>query len=291
MRICIIQTGSWGDNINSTLMLKPLKSHYDNAKIIVHTSTIYASAFYNNPYIDEIVEHQATSKNEALGLAKTIEKTIKSTYDIVINHHPLFDQNRTSQLHPELGVNLVYSWVRALEELNVLYELPLETTLKLRDTEVEKTREYIANVKDFNSKRKVLMEVHGESGQTHWNDDWTTKTIRHLSDDNTLIFVSKKSYDKRELDKLKSIYTGVNFVGCLSIRECAELFNHCDIFLSVSSGLSNACNTDWCRKDIKWVEAVNSITASSAAIRREGKDFWFDNNLDGYLNCLRSNGI
>lgn len=293
MKIGIIQTGCWGDNINSTLMLKPLKDKYPDSIIELHTSDLYANAFYNNPYIDKLIEHKASSKNQALGLAidlvKTLPQIVNREYDFLINHHPLFDQNRTSSLHPELGVNLVYSWVRALEEYDIPYELPLETRLYLTQKEVDNAREYLGTI-DHQNKRKVLMEVHGESGQSYWNPHWTNRTVHHLANDDTVIFISRK-VSGSDIEELKKIHKNVHFVGHLSIRECAELFNHCDVFLSVSSGLSNACNTNWCKKDIKWVEAVNSITASSAAIRQVGKDYWFDNNLDGYINCLRKNGI
>jgi ADP-heptose:LPS heptosyltransferase len=293
-KIAIIQTGCWGDNINSTLMLKPLREAFETSIIDVYTSTTYSSAFDNNPYIDNIIQYQSHDKNNALHLSISIPPFLKdSGYDIVFSPHPMFNPEYwTSLKHPDLGHNLIYAWVRALENADIKYELPLETILRLRDDEIKNVREYIRSVESFSNRRNILMEVQGESGQTHWGPQWTHATVKYLlKEPNTNIFISRKN-SGNDVDELKSLSPGnVHFVGHLSIRECAELFNHCDAFLSVSSGLSNACNTNWCRKDIKWFEAINSYSVSSAPIRSTGKAFWCDNNLDGYLNLLRNNGM
>jgi hypothetical protein len=69
------------------------------------------------------------------------------------------------------------------------------------------------------------------------------------------------------------------------------LYNRCTAFFSVSSGLSNACNTSHCRKDIKWIETVNSPSVTSAPLRTENKMFWYDNDVDRYIKMLASNGL
>ena len=284
IKIAIIQTGCWGDNINSTLMLKPIKTKYKECTIDVYTTHQYGSAFKNNPYIHKIYLFHSKTKNEALHLATMIKP--KEDYDIIINAHPLFNPDKRSSIkHPEWGVNIVYSWVRALEDNDIEYEIPLETILQLTDEEIENVKSYLLSL-NLKQSRRILMEIEGESGQSHWNGRWTDKVINHLSRGDNDIFVSCKSWDS-SLRKLPNVH----FVGHLSIRECAELYNHCDVFLSVSSGLSNACNTNWCKKDIKWIEAVNSMAASSAAVRACGKIYWLNNDVDGYIECLRSNGI
>ena len=293
-KIAIVQTGCWGDNINSTLMLKPLKSAFDTSIIDVYTSTNYYSAFYHNPYIDNIIQFSSHDKNSALHLAVSIPPFLKNSgYDIIFSPHPMYNPEFwTSLKHPELGHNLIYAWVRALENAGIEYELPLETILKLDDKEIKNVYDYIGSMNNFEGSRNILMEVHGESGQTHWNPQWTRATVKYLlKEPNTNIFISRKS-SGGDVEELKSFApNNIHFVGHLSIRECAELFNYCDAFLSVSSGLSNACNTNWCKKDIKWFEAINSSSVSSAPIRSTGKVFWCDNNLDGYLNLLRDNGV
>lgn len=291
MKICIIQTGSWGDNINSTLMLPPIKKKYPDSTIDVYTSTLYGSAFTNNSYIDNIVEHHADAKNPALHLTITIgEKINECGYDLVLSPHPMFNHgNWTSIKNPQLGTNLICAWIRALEHNDIDYELPLHTVMSLTESEKANVNRYLERI-DMNH-RNILMEVHGESGQTFWSDEWTMKVAKYLLDGNTNLFISRKN-NGSDISELHNAHPGkVHFVGGLSIRECAELFNRCNAFFSVSSGLSNACNTNWCKKDIQWIEVVNSPAVTSAPIRADGKVFWYDNDIESFLAMLRNRYI
>lgn len=284
-KIAIIQTGSYGDNINSTLMFKPLKQHYQDSIIDVHTSTYYWNAFDNNPYISNIIKHTAYNKNDALHLGVVLpEQLSNSNYDIIINAHPMFNHEKwSSSRHQEWGENLIFAWVRAIEDLNIPYDIPLETVLNLRAEEVQKVTDFTNNIELFSQRRKNIAEIHGESGQTFWNDGWTVAMVDKLCGRGEIVFISHR--DKQS--QLEAKYPGLcHSVNHLTIRECAELFNKCDKFFSVSSGLSNVCNTNWCKKDIEWVEVVNSQCCSSAAIRRDGKTFWHDNDLNKFINSL-----
>ncbi len=290
-KIAIIQPASYGDNVNSTLMFKPLKWKYPKSVIDVYTASNYASAFVNNPYIDNLIQFPADTKEKALHLVHVIPPHVQGRgYDLVFNPHPMINPDKwTSIKHGELGTNLICAWVRALENADVDYNLPLETILRLTDDEVRNVDRYCAKV-DMAGKRNVLMEVEGLSGQTFWNHEWTLRVGRHLLRGDTNLFISRRDHTQ-EIRVLAAEHPGCVHHADLTIRECAELFNRCDAFFSVSSGLSNACNTSWGRKDRRWVETVNSDSASSSTIRREGKTFWTDNNLDGFLNTLMGLGI
>ncbi len=286
--IAIIQPGCWGDNINSTLMFKPLRNKYPTSKIDVYTSSKYASAFYNNPYIDNILETDAYTKNEALNLVHVLPDVIKTNgYAKIFNPHPMINPgNWNSIKHPELGDNLICAWIRALEHADIEYDWPLETVLQLTEEEINKVNHYLSVAPK--QPRNILIEAGHESGQSYFNHGWLDKIVRYLANGSTNIFISIASDEG--LHNLLSI-PNVHFVGRLSIRECAHIFNSCQAFLSVSSGLSNACNTNWCKKDIKWFEAVNSPAVTSAPIRKEGKNFWYENNVDGYIALLKENGL
>lgn len=290
-RIAVIQTGSWGDNINSTLMFIPLKNKYKNCVLDVHTSTMYGSAFDNNPYIDNIYRYEAHSKRDALHLTTMIPDHIKNcNYDIIVAPHPMFNQQHwTSIKNTHLGTNLVCAWIRALENLEVDYDLPLETVLRLTDQEVERARNLINRIPK--REKNILMEIHGESGQSHWTPEWTIRVGKYLLQRDYNLLISRVS-DGPDIDQLRQVSKSkVHFIGELSLRECAEVFNHCDAFLSISSGLSNACNTNWCKKTGMWFESTNSPAASSNVIRSENKNFWHYNNLDGYISLLHDKGL
>jgi hypothetical protein len=290
-KIALIQPASWGDNINSTLMFKPLKDHYGSMVLDVYTAESYASAFFNNPYINRLIEFPAPTKEKALDLLNVIPPLVQGKgYDKIFCPHPMINGDKwTSIRHSELGTNLINAWVRALEEADIAFTLPLETILVLTPNEVANVDNFCSRV-NMNS-RNILMEVEGLSGQTYWNHHWTERVGKYLLRGDTNLFLSRRTSGS-DVAALEQYAPGrIHFVGGLSIRECAELFNRCDIFFSVSSGLSNACNTNWCKKDGKWIETVNSDAVSSALIRREGKIFWTDNNLDHFMDMLAEHGI
>ncbi len=290
-KIAIVQPGSWGDNINSTLMFAPLKSKYPDSILDIYTSTLYGSAFNHNPLINGVYLSPAHDKESALHQVHTIPPLLeRSGYNKIFVPHPMINGDKwTSIKHGELGTNLICAWVRALEEYDVPYEMPLRTTLRLSQQERDNTSKFCRHL-DM-TRRNILMEVLGESGQSHWNPSWTVQVAMHLLNGHTNLFISRH-YNSDDVKNLMAHAPGfVHFTGGLTIRECAELFNRCQIFFSVSSGLSNACNTDWCKKDGKWFEVTNSPAVTSAPIRKDGKVFWYNNNIDNFIQMLKSNGV
>lgn len=290
-KIAIVQTGSWGDNVNSTLMLKPLKAKYPNCRIEVHTSTYYASAFVNNPLIDKLIKHPSSNKQSSIHLSCIVTPKLTG-YDIIFNPHPMYNGDKwTSVKHPEMEANLILAWVRALEDQGVEYELPLETILELTPKEIGNVNAFCGKIPNFDGSRNILMEVFGESGQSFWNPSWTMAVGKHLLNGETNLFISRRENSKDVAELQRHAPGKVFFAGGLTIRECAELYNRCQAFFSVSSGLSNACNTNWGKNDITWVETTNSGAVTSAPVRAEGKIFWHNNNLNAFIAMLREKSI
>jgi ADP-heptose:LPS heptosyltransferase len=291
MRIAFVQLASFGDLINSTLMFQPIKAKWPDCRLEVHTTTFYGSAYDHNPHIDDLIKHPCHSKDLAFSLYDTIPHQLHG-YDKVMVPAPILRPDRRNSLrHPEYGPNLWCTFLRALEEEAIDYPWPPVSVLRLADVEVQRARAAAAM---GTGKRCILMEVEGLSGQTYWNDHWTDRVGEHLlNKSETCLFISKQTPTTaiRRLQAPRGNGSQAVFVGHLSLREGAELHNHCQAFLSVSSGLCNACNTDWCRRDTLWVEAINSPTVSSVVFRPMHKHFWYENNLDGYLKLLRSLGL
>jgi ADP-heptose:LPS heptosyltransferase len=290
MKIAIIQPGCFGDNINSTLMLKPMRERYHEAIIDVHTTTLYASAFANNPLIDNAVTYPASQKNEALNFVHIIPDKIKAKgYDLVVNPHPMINPDKWASLTQDFGTNLICAWVRCLEDNGFRVPAKLDTILELTDAEKRRATELFARCS--NSKRNVLMEVGHESGQSFWGPDWTTRVGAHLLNGDTTIFMSRKN-DGHDIAQLRSRHPGkVHFVGDLTVRECAALYDHCTHFFGVSSGLTNACNTSGRKADVQWFEVINSSVVSSAPVRSDGKVFWYENDVRAFIDMLKSRGI
>ncbi len=299
MNIGFVQLGSWGDNINSTLMFKPIKDAYPDCNLEVHVADLYASAFYNNPYVTRTVTYPAGSKSACFDLYNTIPAKVKAQkYDKVFVPAPILHQDRTSREHPEFGHNIICTFMRVLEDNGIKYDWPAETILKLTNEEVHGVDQWLINNQVImNGRRNILMEVHGESGQTFWNHHWTLAVGRQLMRNSVNLFISRrdKTQEILQLEREFRIHHGdrggVKCTSDLSIRQCAELYNRCDTFISVSSGLSNACNTNWCNKTNKWIEVVNSSSVTSAPIRAENKTFWYENDIGKFLTELIKQGL
>ena len=290
MKIAIVQLGSFGDNINSTLMIAPIKAKYPDSKLTIHTASKYESAFWRCPGVDEIIKHHADTKDATFNLYNTVPALVKSMgYDLVMVPAPILHPGEWSSLkHPELGTNLILSFVRDLERHDISYELPLKTVLRLTPQEYLKAQEFCKHLPP--NRRNVLMEVHAESGQTFWNANWTIEVGKHLLKKPTNLLISR-AFSGHDVTALQNSCPPHSSVYCLhghSLRECAEIFNHCEAFLSVSSGLSNACNTDHCKTDIDWIETVNSDTVNSAPIRSAKKMFVYKNDISNFIKILRT---
>jgi ADP-heptose:LPS heptosyltransferase len=288
LKVAIVQGGSWGDNINSTLMLSPIRLAFPESEIHIFTSNIYGNAFHNNKYIDRVIEHKCQNKNEAINLSIAVPPQIQNMgYSHIFSPHPMFNHDKwSSTKHPEWGENLIFAWVRALEDASIPYG-SLHTLLYPTDQEIKKAQSFYQSTTCI-LRPKTLMEVFGESGQTFFDFNWLDKVVRFLVQHDHIIYISNKDRNN-VINNLESQFpNNVFFAGGLSIRECAVLFNECDNFISVSSGLSNACNTDYCKKNIQWIEVVNSLTCSSAAIRKEGKHFWHVNDLNQFIDFLKT---
>lgn len=304
MKIAHIQLASWGDCINSTLMFKPIKKHFEAihgcCTIEVHTTALYESAFHNNPYVNNIICHHyrgkpVTSKQDCFALYDIVPDHVrKMPYNEVFVPAPiLLPDKRNSLKHPEFGNNLICTFMRYLEDRGIDYEWPVQTILRLTKEEIERVDNWIKDNKVIiDTNFNILMEVQGESGQTFWKPHWTLAVGRHLARKPYVnVFVSKRDKTPEIQQLERETNNKVRWAGSLSLRECAQLFNKCNAFLSVSSGLANACNTNHCRKDLIWIETVNDDTVNSAPLRTNNKTFWYKNDINAFIEMLTEKGF
>lgn len=282
MKIAVISPGCFGDCVNSTLTFAPLKSAYKNSILDVYTSTKYHTAFINNPYIDNLHQTKAEDKNSALNLVHVIKPV---GYDIIINSHPLINKMWSSHIHPELGENLILTWVNTLESYKIPYDLPLKTDLVLTDNETNQAKNFIDNVNT--GKRFVLLECEGESGQSFWNPGWTKDVVLTMTKLGYIVLIN--CIQQRELATKLQLETANKaiWVGGASLRVVSGMYDYCDIFISVSSGLSNACNVQQRKPVANWIEVVNSLACSSNVIGSNKKTFWHQNDQNTFCSMLR----
>lgn len=291
MKIAIVQYGSLGDCINSTLMFGPLRAHYGaDVDIDVHTASIYRPAFDHNPLITRTIGYPAASKRDAFALYNTPRPT---GYDLVLTPAPILRPvvDRCSLRYPQLGHNIILSFARALDDLGVFYSLPLQTTLVLTDAERTTAIAYLSKIICRHAKRRFyLIEAGAESGQTFVDDMWLYNLIGFLCRRNDAICVVSCKKLGPTLQRLLS-HNKIAWVGALSVREVSVLFDQCAAFFSISSGLANACNVHGRRRDVPWFEVVNDATCSTAPIYNLGRTYWYRNDLAAFLAHLETVGL
>lgn len=285
MKIAIIQPGCFGDNVNSTLMFKPIKDKYPTSEIDIFTAERYHQPFLLNPYINNIIKLPSKNKNDALNLIYTIAP---SNYDLIIKSHPLINKTWSSHKHPELGENLILSWVNWLERHDINYDYPLKTDLILSEEEEKTAKEFLdKHIHPQDKKGIILIEAEGESGQSFWDWRWTEKVTNTLHQMGYVVLINnvKEASVAQQLQLNHKNRT--TWVGNLSLRTVTSIYDHCDCFISVSSGLSNACNTQQRSTKPKWIEVVNSLACSSNVVGSKEKLFWLENNLEKFINKIK----
>ena len=292
MKLAFIQVASWGDCCNSTMMFRPLLNKYVGAQLHVFTSIPYQSAFLNNPLITAIHASPAAGKHEAFSLYDTLPAQVRKMgiFDRIYCPAPILMGGRRNSLrHPEVGENLWCSFWRALEEDDVPYEIPLLAEITLTATEQASAKYFLSQMqKPKAGKKRVLMECYAESGQTYWNEQWMDQVARLLLDQGHQVILSNKSSTRA----ISALVKAGAILVTLPLRECIEIFNHSDMFISISSGFCNACrSTAATKSDGVWLEAVNSPTVSSRTLVRKGatgvNEFYYENDLKGFLRLVR----
>ena len=67
--------------------------------------------------------------------------------------------NSSSEKYPQLGEDLIYSWVRALEDQNIEFSLPLETIMELTKGEIKKVYWHTEDDLDKFNKHTIAKQI------------------------------------------------------------------------------------------------------------------------------------
>ncbi len=136
--------------------------------------------------------------------------------------------------------------------------LPWRPYLCFSDEEREKAKEFRATLPHD---KTIMLETFMVSGDVHWTDDMTRNTMRLCREKLgkcNFVFACNKDYSR--------FFDDPGVVSCshFTIRQCALIFNHCDLFIGVSSGISIAVSC-WGNKPIPRIEWAGSPKISAAA--------------------------
>jgi glycosyltransferase involved in cell wall biosynthesis len=268
-----------GDLLLCTPIPRQLKADDPACHITWYTSQRYAFVLNNNPYIDEVIalpdaplynlkiinilRPHATQENAGvLALNAEIPRLRNArpwtrffTPAPYLNFHAFANHYRIPGIDDNLSDPQVASKNGSLLDVIKAYvnfnwtvsDLPV---MRLTDAEVARAREYISKLPHG---IKILFETEFNSGQSYFDIDCLLKVITstlHLKP--VVIFTSKNKplyYD----DLAKRYERMYWFSG--EFRLNAELYNACNGFVGVSSGVSTLTYSDWCRNDLPKLEA------------------------------------
>jgi len=155
-------------------------------------------------------------------------------------------------VHFSLISNFVFNFPANLEIHPCLFFTPEED---------QKAEQFIKNLP---FKYSIMMETKYFSGQSNW-DDQTTETVintcRSRLGDCNFIFASPNTHH---------LFSGKGVVDCsqFTIRQCIPIFNRCNLFLGVSSGISQAICSWTANPLVKRIELINTLTISTSPIAR-----------------------
>lgn len=262
-----------GDILCSTPIPRQLKQDYPGCRIVFYTSERLKFALENNPYIDELIALPGVP----LELDETVDELKKERpWTRFFTPAPYMNYDR------EPGADL-FELTKAAAGME--FSVPYQPVMQLTDTEVQQVQEYWNQLaRQYHpSRKRILVETEFQSEQTPWDESYARamiEALRHLQPVFIITAKNKPAY----FDALKAVYADIEWCN-LPFRHNAELFNRCDAFVGVSSGISCLAQSTWCRNDVPRIEVVHGTHWSTWHYKHHSKRrFCFDSIK--FLRCL-----
>ncbi|MFN5866108.1 MAG: glycosyltransferase family 9 protein [Candidatus Kapaibacterium sp.] len=228
-----------GDILCATPVARQLKHDNPHCHITWYTAKKFAFTIEHNPYIDEVV----LLDGDPVALDEKIPELKK-------------ERAWTSFYTPAPYMNYNGGQGATLAELTksstgLQWTVPFQPVMCLTDQEVAEARAYMNSLPQG---LKILVETEFSSNQSPWDVAYESMMIERLRSLNPIFIFTAKNKPKN-LDAHKASYEHVYWCD-LPFRHNAELYNLCDAFIGVSSGISCLSLSTWCRNDIPSVEVV-----------------------------------
>ncbi len=235
-----------GDVLAATPIAKQLKADYPDCKIVWFTSEAGEVAVRLNPYIDELVvlpgnayllDHQIPQIRQSRPWTRFFTPAAYMNYEVIPGG---------SILDPK---GTIFGITKQSAMLH--WTVPFTFPFRLDTSEIAAARAYLDSLPDG---MKILVETDYRSEQSPWTDDWCFDMLEELHDLNaTFIFTSKNP--PPFFDSFQKRYPNCSWCD-LPFRLNAEIFNHCDAFIGVSSGISCLTYSDYCKTTIPRIEVT-----------------------------------
>lgn len=239
----IVNLGGRGDIINTTMFPKLYKENgYDQVIWITFRKNL--DLLRGNPYIDKIVAAEDISKNAYIAdsnhhVASMILKKQfqESGYDCQFPApycHPEYDGGTSVSLLQYIRKSLISEFNLTEEEAQK--QIPM---LFLTEEEKNEAQQFFSQLPT--DRKIVLVEHESFSGQTFVGTEELLVLARKLRADNPKLFFVFSGFRKLAEEGIVS-YNG-------SYKSNCELYNLCDGFVSICSGISCLVYSNCCPQD------------------------------------------
>nr|WP_321397821.1 hypothetical protein [uncultured Desulfobacter sp.] len=260
---CIAIFHNIGDILLCTPIARQLKSDDPECHITWYTSKRYAFVLDNNPYIDEVIalpdmplhncqvldifKPYMTSENAGLFALNSEIPRLRNErpWTRFFTPAPYLNYQELDRLPPEASLlDIIKSYA------DFDWTVPDLPVIRLTNIEIRKAKQYVDALP---CGIKILIETEFKSRQSYFDFDCLINLIKSILYLKPVVIITSKNrpaYFKEIQNLYKQIYW---FSG--EFRLNAELYNNCDGFVGVSSGVSTLTYSDWCRNDLPKLEA------------------------------------
>lgn len=239
-KFLIVQLGKYGDCLYATSIVKQIKSDFPTSHITWLICSNFKSILDENPFIDNVLEVDCKALDYfALNGWLKLQEEINSKKESGI-----YDEIIYSQIPP-------LNWPRfrrtiretTISAYSEKYTVDLSPVLKLKESEVNRVKDFSEKYQLNKFKQVVLFECAPGSYQSQVNPDYAISIAKKVIDFNPEVCFILSSNTKLEFNH-PQIFDGFE----LTYRENAELTKYCTIFIGCSSGITWISTSDWAKK-------------------------------------------
>lgn len=252
-----------GDVLCSTPIARQLKADDPCCRIVWYTSKAGEVAVRENPDIDELVVIDG-DQYELDGLIPSLRTAQPWTRFFTPAAYMNYDAVPGGSIYNPRGT--IFGLVKAGAKLH--WTVPFIFPFRL--TEGEKA-EAATFWQGLPAGLKILVETDYRSEQSPWTDDWNLDLLAKLEHLKP-VFVFTAKHRPPFFNDFHRQYS--RSVWCdLPFRLNAELFNRCDAYVGVSSGISCLTFSDYCRTDVPRIEVTRGEHWGGAELEHHSELF------------------
>ncbi len=268
LKIALLQLYSNGDCLFATVVARQIKTDYPNSTLSWYIGNTCKSILENNPDIDSVIAIDIKNKDawkiwhDTHNLVQ--EKQKSGEYDMFFSTQIIADNE--ANYNGTIRGTILENYPNPI---TVSY-MPV---IRLTPDEIKNAVDFVRNNNILSYKNIVLFECAPISGQVPLNPK-----IGGIIAELSLATLSDTCFILTSGEKIHSGNKHIFDASVLTIRENAELINHCTHFIGCSSGISWLNSSSWC-KPLPILQLLDNTTFYFNSMCRDYKYNHLDSTL------------